>query len=161
MSGPAPKPAALKRLAGNPGKRRIQEEAKVVVPAKVPYPPRFLNAEGRAEWRRVIKILIKAGLYSELDRTCLAVYCTEYDEWQDALRQVKETGGKVLTTDKGYKYQNPWQSIAEKARASARSTLKEFGLSPASRSKVSPTKADKEKSLAELLFEKVDEHGKN
>ena len=159
MAGRPPKPAALKRLTGNPGKRPIREEARVTVPAKVPYPPRFLNAEGRAEWRRVIKLLIKAGLYSELDRTILAIYCSEYGAWRDAMDYL-EAQGKVLTTNKGYQYTNPWQTIAERARTAAQSALQQFGLSPSSRSKVSPREAGKEKSLAESLFEMVNKDGK-
>jgi len=159
MAGRPPKPAALKRLAGNPGKRPIREEPRVTVPARVPYPPRFLNTYGKAEWRRVIKILIKAGLYSELDRTSLSIYCSEFGTWRDALTVVGRTGGAVLTTDKGYHYVNPWQTIAERARAASLNALQQFGGSPSSRSKVSPDRAEKEKSLAELLFEKVDENG--
>ncbi len=159
MSGRPPKPAALKRLAGNPGKRPIREEPRVQIPARVPYPPRFLNAYGRAEWRRVIKPLIKAGLYSDLDRTILAIYCEEFGTWRDARDQVKVTGGKVLVTDKGYQYVNPWQSIAERARTAAQIALQQFGLSPSSRSKVSPERAEKGKSLAEVLFEKVGKDG--
>ena len=159
MAGRPPKPAALKRLAGNPGKRPIKEEARVTVSTKVPYPPRFLNDEGRAEWRRVIKLLIKAGLYSELDRTILAIYCSEYGAWREAMDKI-EVEGKVLTTDKGYRYPNPLQTIAERARTAAQSALQQFGLSPSSRSKVSPSDAGKEKSLAESLFEMVNNDGK-
>ena len=92
MAGRPPKPAAIKRLTGNPGKRPIREEPRVAVPSKVPYPPRFLNAYGRAEWRRVIKVLIKAGLYSELDRTILSIYCQEYGTWRDALDHADDRG---------------------------------------------------------------------
>lgn len=157
MAGRPPKPAALKRLTGNPGKRRIREEVRVEVPSKVPYPPRFLNTYGRAEWRRVIKLLIKAGLYSELDRTILSIYCSEFGTWRDAQAKVDDTGGKVLVTDKGYRYVNPWQSIAERARTASQAALQQFGLSPSSRSKVSSANnSDKDKSLAEILFDGID-----
>ncbi len=160
MAGRPPKPAALKQLAGNPGKRKIQEEVKVVVPSRVPYPPRWLNAYGKREWRRVIRALITARLYSELDRTALEVYCTEYGNWRDALDKLNEKGAsRILTSDKGYQYVNPWQTIAERARAAALAAAQQFGLSPSSRSKVSPSKNEKEKSLAELLFEKVGKDG--
>lgn len=158
MSGRPPKPAGLKQLAGNPGKRVIKEEPRVQMPARVPYPPRFLNAYGKREWRRVIRLLIQAGLYSDLDRTCLTIYCVEFGTWRDALDQIGENGNRVLTTDKGYQYQNPWVAIGNNARAAAQTALQQFGLSPGSRSKVSSNKDKKTKSLADLLFEKVNEN---
>ncbi len=160
MVGRPPKPAALKRLAGNPGKRKIREEPKVLILARVPYPPRMLNKHGKKEWHRVIKLLIKAGLYSELDMTILTIYCAEYGAWKEALEEIENSGGKVLVTDKGYQYMNPWVTIANNARAAMDKAITQFGMSPGSRSKVSASKNEKEKSLAELLFEKVSENDK-
>ena len=52
-AGPAPKPTAIKELAGNPGKRPLNEhEPSVPVPSSSPYAPRYLCKEEQTEWRR-------------------------------------------------------------------------------------------------------------
>ena len=56
--GRKPIPTALKRLAGNPGKRPLTaREPKTE--RKAPKCPRTLDAEARKEWRRVVKLLLK------------------------------------------------------------------------------------------------------
>lgn len=55
------------------------------VPVKKPKLPKWLTAEGKAEWNRQVKLLEKAGLIAELDRAALAVYC---DTWADYVRCV-------------------------------------------------------------------------
>lgn len=151
--GPVPKPTQLKRLAGNPGKRPLNErEAVVVVPTSVPYAPRHLNHEAKREWRRVVKVLIDAGLYSEVDRAALAMYCQAWGRWVEAERELAK-GQTVITGPKGGQYQNPWLSISNRAQAHLQRMIAEFGLSPAQRSRVVAMPAERERSLAEILFE--------
>lgn len=151
--GPPPKPTQLKKLAGNPGRRPLNEfEAVVPVPEAVPYAPRHLNHEAKREWRRVARMLIEAGLYSEVDRAALAMYCQGWGRWVEAERELLVLG-PVVTSDKGNLYQNPWMGIANKAQDNLRRMIAEFGLSPAQRSRVVAMPAERERSLAEILFE--------
>ena len=151
--GPAPKPTKLKKVAGNPGRRPLNErEPAVPVPASVPYAPRHLNHEAKREWRRLASILIDAGLYSEVDRAALAMYCQAWGRWVEAEQKLAK-GPTVLTGAKGGQYQSPWLSIANKAQDQVYRMLGQFGFSPAERSRVMAMVTEKEKSLAELLFE--------
>lgn len=73
--GPLPKPAALKALEGNPGKRALDLSAGVNPRVEVPSAPRHLGKEARKEWARITPVLEELGLISGLDRAALALYC--------------------------------------------------------------------------------------
>ena len=52
MAGRKPKPTALKKLEGNPGKRKLN--TKEPVPAKgMPEGPKWLLPEAKEEWKRL------------------------------------------------------------------------------------------------------------
>lgn len=156
--GPAPKPTALKRLAGNPGKKPLNgSEPQPKRPERVPYVPRYLSETAKEEWRRVVVILMDAGLYTELDHTALVMYCMQFGKWIDADKKTQETGGEILTSDKGNFYQNPWYNVANKAYELMIKMLLEFGMTPSSRSRLKIEMKEEKKTLAELLFDGVKE----
>ncbi len=51
MAGRGPKPARVKELAGNPGKRPLERDA-INPPPAIPPCPEHLNAVAKAEWDR-------------------------------------------------------------------------------------------------------------
>ena len=63
MAGRPPKPTALKALAGNPGKRPLNQ-AEPKFEARVMRAPAHLSDEAKREWRRVSKELVAVGLLS-------------------------------------------------------------------------------------------------
>lgn len=152
--GPAPKPTALKELAGNPGKRALPaHEPKPRV--KVPPCPKWLTGEARAEYRRVGRQLVQLRVMTEIDRTALAAYAHQYQKWLEA-EAVVERQGAVLIGEKGGSYINPWQSIANMALKNMRSLLAEFGMTPASRTRVTAAPDETQPAtLAEALFAMV------
>jgi len=90
---------------------------------------------------------------TEADRVALAAYAHQYGKWLEAERMVQEQGA-VLISDKGGAYINPWQNIANGALKTMRSLMAEFGMTPASRTRISAEPDDSQpKSLAEQLFE--------
>ena len=154
MKGRKPKPTAIKMLAGNPGKRPLAGEPQPPIPAGTPYCPRHLNDEARREWRRIVKILLDLGLYTEVDRAALAMYCQAWGRWVTAERKVQEKG-EVLVSDRGGLYQNPWLHVANRAWEQMRKVLAEFGLTPSSRTRLVARAGEPEPTLAELLFSGV------
>lgn len=61
MAGRKPKPAALKKLEGNPGKRKLN--AKEPVPGKgMPDCPKWLLLEAKLEWNRLYMKLSEMGV---------------------------------------------------------------------------------------------------
>lgn len=139
--GPAPKPSALKELAGNPGKRAANpHEPKPDVGA--PACPSHLRGEARKEWERMSVQLVQLRLLTQVDRAALAAYCQCWARWVEAEKTIKKDGMVVLT-EKGYPVLSPWWGVAQQSLKQMRAFLVEFGMTPASRSRVqAPTKEE-------------------
>lgn len=150
MAGRKPIPTELKRLAGNPGKRPLND-AEPTYASGVPQVPRWLDAEARREWRRVVKELASVGLITRVDRGALAAYCEAWSRWRRA-EEALEREELVLTTDKGYTYPNPLIGIANGALEQMKRFMVEFGMTPSSRTKVKVEKPQEPDELERLLF---------
>ena len=134
MAGPAPKPTKLKKLAGNPGKRRMNA-AEPEPRADAGYCPRWLPDEAKREWRRVAPELLRLGLLTVVDVLPLVAYCMAYARWREAC-DVLEKQGLTFATPNGYEQQRPEVAIANKAMMEMKALAQEFGMTPASRSRV-------------------------
>jgi P27 family predicted phage terminase small subunit len=133
VPGPRPKPTALKLLSGS--REPINEREprpKIVAPSC----PKHLKGEARKEWNRVSKELLSLGLLSRIDRAALAGYCVAWGRHVAAEIEIARSG-LTVTSPNGYELQSPWLAISNKALENVRKFAVEFGLSPASRSKVS------------------------
>lgn len=154
MGRPA-KPTAIKRLTGNPGKRALNEREPQPRRALPPC-PRWLSARARAEWRRLARELYDAGVLTTVDRAALAGYCVAFARWQEA-EEVVSAKGMVVKTTNGNLIQNPYLTIANRAMDDMRRFAVEFGMTPASRTRVQVAETERELSLAEMLFASVTE----
>jgi P27 family predicted phage terminase small subunit len=140
MAGRRPKPTALKKLMGNPGKRKLNEK-EPVVPKGIPEMPRFLNTEGRAEWRRIVPILLDMGVLTVADGKALAAYCSAYAQLAKAEAAIEKYGlicATAVDPDTGVVELkiNPAVRIKSDAMRHLKSFLIEFGLTPAARSRL-------------------------
>ena len=138
--GPAPKPKRLKLLRGTYQPCRDAPSAPSPDPV-VPSCPRWLGREAKAEWRRVTKELGKLKLLTRLDRGALIVLCQFHETHYTAYKVVHEKGF-TYENDKGNIVQRPEVAIMKNAAHELRLMDSEFGMTPASRSKVSALKAD-------------------
>jgi len=145
MAGPKPKPTNLKLLQSNPGKRRLNfDEFRPLT--SIPKCPKHLKGEASREWKRITEELAKYGLVSEVDRNALAMICTLWARYVDAEVAIEKAAkadpasqGLFVKTPNGFSVQSPWVAISNKAMEQYRLYLTEFGLSPASRTKVTPS----------------------
>lgn len=147
-----PKPAALKLLEGNPGKRALDLSAGVNPRVEIPDAPKHLGKEARKEWKRITPILEELGLISGLDRTALGLYCQavgRLHELEMAFNgQVSRLEGKDTSyvdavykashalTPSGYAQQSVLVQLIKSHRAEVNRYLMHFGLSPAARARV-------------------------
>ena len=151
--GPPPKPTKLRLLQGNPSRRPINtNEPQPTSIQKTPPAPKYLRRTGRAEWRRVAKLLVNLGLLTDLDLTALGAYCASYQRWLTAEKTL-EKDGMAFTAPTGQVKRSPYLLIAREAMADMRGFMQEFGMTPASRSRVevSGKPTDQEK-VEEFLF---------
>ncbi len=131
--GRPPKPNALKKLAGNPGKRKLPRNPE---PKKyLPQCPRHLSPVAKVEWHRVVKELYDLGLLTRIDSTALAAYCQSYSDWVEATKKLKD-GNYTIISPKGYEMQSPWVAIGNKALEKMAKFMSEFGMTPASRGRI-------------------------
>lgn len=150
--GPMPKPAALRLLEGNPGKRPLDLTAGVNPKIEVPSVPKHLGAEAKKEWKRITPILEDLGLISGLDRTALALYCqasgrlAELETAFNSMVAKKVADGvdyadavyaaSYSVTPSGYAQQSVIVQLIGKHRDQVNRYLMHFGLSPAARGRV-------------------------
>lgn len=154
--GPPAKPTATKILEGTFRKdRAAKNEPKPA--AATPSCPAWLNTEARREWRRIVPLLEQLNLLTKVDRSALAGYCQAYSRWRQAERILDAEG---LTMDflsnngASYSQARPEVAIAQQSAKLMKTFLAEFGLTPASRTRISvPVKEpEKKDATRELLF---------
>lgn len=139
--GPAPKPTALKILEGNPGKQKLNtEEPKPPVPATVPKPPKRLMPEAKKEWKRLAPSMVAMGLLTEVDLAAFAELCQNYAYYLAVDAEIMSRGEKgpiaLQKTPSGYLQQHPLLSLRRQYYDTWRKSLADFGLTPASRSRL-------------------------
>lgn len=153
--GPLPKPAALKHLEGNPGKRALNLADGVNPVIEVPTAPRHLGKEAAKEWKRITPHLAELGLISAIDRAALALYCQAYgrlSELEEAFKGLvskHEAEGmnypdavfaaSRTKTPSGYEQQSVIVNLISAHRLQVHRHLMHFGLSPAARARVQPS----------------------
>ena len=101
----------------------------------------FLSSGTVPTWFAVV---FKAGFhvtFERMVRDCMGLeaYCTVYARWREAERQLNQSGLTILK-DNGDSAPSPYVKIAEDSLKQLRAWASEFGLSPASRSRVSVAK---------------------
>ena len=136
-SGRKPQATALLELRGSVEAAKRASEPRPVV--KLPPPPAHLSKAARAEWRRTGKQLAGLRVMTESDAAALAAYCQVYARWVDAEEHLAKEGVLVNEVDqKGrpYWHQSPYLAIANKAIEQMTKLLVEFGMTPASRTRV-------------------------
>ncbi len=135
LRGPAPKPSALERGDGNPGKRRINTREPRPLETR-PRMPQSLDANARKEWRRLLPILERMRVLTEADGIALANLCVDYSLLQEAQAALVKTG--LLTKNKKTEmiHQNPLIKVVAQTTDRVSRGLREFGLTPASRSRI-------------------------
>ena len=116
VGGQRPKPATLRLLNGNAGKRPIPNEPKPDLVREIPGPPRKLTREGKAEWARIVPDLVKTRILAAIDLSYLATYCALH-----AAIVAAEKKGDLLQAA----YISQYRALAS-----------EFGIGPSSRSRI-------------------------
>jgi P27 family predicted phage terminase small subunit len=133
-----PKPAALKRLNGNPGKRAIKEEPQPVGPLEM---PRGLTGDAAREWDRAVAAM-PPGFYTAADAPGLAVYCRAWVQFM-ASSKTLEREGLTAVGAQGQAIAHPAASIQAKQAELILKASDRLGMSPVARVRLAtPAKKD-------------------
>ena len=138
MSGPAPLPTKIHQLHGNPsGKTFRKDEPKP--PVKIPKPPIKLSKIARRQWKYIVPLLEELGVLAEIDGAALAAYCQTFQQWTD-LEDVMKADDALAPDDENKLSLRDKLSVGRsliQIRNQMRMMLAEFGMTPASRGRVS------------------------
>ena len=144
------KPTALKVLEGNPGKRPLPANEPKPAPI-MPDCPKWFDAEAKAFWNKSGPKLNRLGLLTEVDGPAFEAVCQRYSLWVRCEKRMKAKG-LIMKTETGYEQQRPEVSIAKNALADVKAFLTEFGMTPASRSKIDLKLDEKDEDEMEKLL---------
>jgi P27 family predicted phage terminase small subunit len=142
MPGPAPTPTILRELRGNPGKRpfnKLEPKPKTGEPRM----PRDLSKPAKKEWKVYTKMLLKLGVLTVADGDALAALCEAKTLWREAINDVRKRGILITVmaaTRNGpveIQKKNPAIAVMESQAKLVKSYLESFGMTPASRTRVS------------------------
>lgn len=135
LRGPAPEPSAIQKLKGNTARRPINDREPV--PGQgAPRMPSQLDAAARREWRRLVPILQRMRVLTEADGTALANLCADCSLLMRAQAAFATTGLFVKNPKTEMVHQNPVLNVIRVTTDRVTRGLREFGLTPASRSKI-------------------------
>ncbi|MBC3378484.1 phage terminase small subunit P27 family [Serratia fonticola] len=161
MSGPPKTPTHLRLVRGNPSKRAINKN-EPKPPSGVPPTPKHFDKQGKYWFKRMAEELDAIGVMSQLDGRALELLVEAYTEYRHHCDTLDREGYTyaVYSEDDGdeRKYREirmikPHPAAMMKADAwkRIRAMLAEFGMTPASRSKVNATAPDAVDPLAEFM----------
>lgn len=151
-------PVVLRKLRGNPGKRRMP----VAEPEGVGSlwsPPRYFDAAARAEWQYVIDNAPR-GLLTATDRAAVEVFVNAVVEYRRAMIAVRSEG-QIVKTPNGAVIQHPALGIAHRSSAIILKFGSSLGMTPTARAAIGSLidnagASNGESSLAEYIRNKPD-----
>jgi phage terminase small subunit len=152
--------------------RQRQQQRSEPQQRRAPTAPAHLMGVAKAEWRRMSRLLRDAGLLTALDTVALAAYCMAYARHVEAEGMLQGSPGNcpncdprneherkdgcsppfhlvpeygmVIKDRRGKTGPSPYISIANQAMSQMLRLLGEFGMTPASRSRIPKEKEPKQ-----------------
>lgn len=148
MPGPPPKPTKLKRLEGNPGKRKLNT-AEPEPAVECPEPPAILRGEAGLEWVRITQLLTELGLIARTDLAVLTTYCVAWGEFLESQEMLNENGSLLVEVgENGSLQPHPALSIRRRAEKVLLAMAGQLGLSPSARTRIHVAKQEEADPLA-------------
>ncbi len=121
-----PTPTALKKLAGNPGKRAYNTQ-EIEPTLGAPACPAWLTGHAREEWNRIVPELDRLGVLTTVDNSVLIGHCATYGEIADTVEAKQPLKSSLLGQMRAYAC--------------------ELGLTPAARAKLAIPKRPEEDDI--------------
>jgi P27 family predicted phage terminase small subunit len=107
----------------------------------VPECPDHLDAVAKKEWSRLSEILLAMKVLTEADYIALGNLCQAYSTLIDAQNHLNK-GGILFKTPNGYIQQNPLLGIIRAQMNIVNGLVREFGLTPSSRTRIAVEEPD-------------------
>ena len=151
--GPRPTPSSMLRLRGSCRADLNADEPQPTSGA--PAKPEDLEPLASAVWDHMVVELSKMRVLTVADGYALEMLCRTWAKWQDAEESLAKHGSvfPIRNPDGSLKYlqQSPYVSIARHVGDQVLKLLREFGLTPSSRTRISTEPDQGVDPLQELL----------
>jgi len=146
------KPHALKVHDGDYEKDpQRRPKAASTPPVAAPKCPTWLKGEGRKEWKRICAELVGLKVLSLAERSSLEQYCEAYQKWRECIATLKEDG-QFLQNAMGQMVEHPAGKSHRAYAAICHKLLCEFGMTPASRTRLVITEETETNDQAKRFF---------
>lgn len=131
------KPQEVKRAAGNPGKRPLNNNAPEFAEVTNIDVPEYMIEMDHASvmWRSVVPELLKNKILKITDMHNVEGFCIAYHNWRTAQREVA-ISGVTLSTDQGSVIKNPALTVLNEASKQMVTFGSLLGLDPSSRGRL-------------------------
>jgi P27 family predicted phage terminase small subunit len=141
LRGKPPKPTVIEIAEGRPGHRplpRGEPKPAPITPEEAMTPPEHLTEGGKHWWLYYAPLLLGLKVLTEADLIALEGLATATAERIE--QEVKlATAGPLYKTGTGYIIISPLFSVVDRLRDRELKLLREFGMTPASRTRVQTT----------------------
>ena len=149
------KPSNLKVLHGTDQKSRMMENEPKPQPITVGDPPSGMDYYAKKMWNRLAPVLTGLDMITESDVETFTLICNTYGRYCRALKRLKRVEKQCDHIEEMDVIRKAEVSV-EKAEQAYRMLAIEFGLSPASRSRISVGNTAKDaESILDQLWSKA------
>lgn len=153
------KPTEIRVLEGNRSKRPLPANEPKPPPITKPLkPPVWMNKEGKKMFKRLAPIMQQLRLLTETDIESFSMCCQSYGDWRRHIDDIKENGEYYIYVNKGgneNQVERPAVKLMHKAYERYKSMCTEFGLTPASKTRIEVKPLGEEYDPMEALLSGV------
>lgn len=157
MPGPSRKPTEIKELEGTKRKDRTnpREPRPTLLGSAEPAPSWLTGRAARRGWHEALPVLTGMRVATIADRIAVSLLCEAFGRWVEAKQALAKRGGMTYQTETeaGSVMHREYPEVGQVERAwkQVLEAAKEFGMTPASRSKVNAVQAGGAKPAANDL----------
>lgn len=147
-------PNKLHVLHGNPGKRELPKQPDFEISKDVPKPPKGLSLIAKKEWKRIAPEFHRLGLLADVQIRGLQIYCENYATWVKMIKRIRKDGLVLTNENTGYIKPHFLLNEVDKVEKRIKQFLTEYGMTPASQSKVQPKETKDKDEFGDFLDNK-------
>lgn len=135
MKGRKPTPTPLKLLAGNPGKRAVEDTPESPPLPPEDEPPPWLHEDAKEFYREIASIVSGMRVGTEADRFGMVALAQALAEVKIAHEQMNKYG-RVIKDKSGGAQRNPYAVHSAQYLQFVRQFITEYGMTPCSRARL-------------------------
>lgn len=151
--GPKPTPTSVLELSGSWRAKKRKADGEPRPEPTLCVCPDWVTGAARAYWPEIAPMLSDAGITTACDSVALGLLVDSLAEYVAAKAEVDQVG-LVTVTEKGNVVQHPVVGVMHNSRDAVLRLLREFGMTPSSRTGIQVAGKDGEViDAAELFFQ--------